>query len=230
MSVHYNEKLLLNQTLQGGYRISRVRRDRRMLSLCAKFACVGAVALVFTGSAIAAPAVAGPWANYLAGGVADAIAINGDDNLIQLAGCGSNCGKGLGPSGLGPPGNTGPGNQGNTTSVGNAGGFGGLPLGGGFGGGSGSGAFSDLSGGDPTLEPYLWIRANRGANGGGTSAQGRLGLGAAQMMCSVGGLSVAADGSVIFAKFFADQTGRKPGRTGCQELVRYPDTEDMAGN
>lgn len=49
------------------------------------------------------------------------------------------------------------------------------------------------------------------------------------MICSVGGLSVAADGSVIFARFFADRTGRRIDRTGCQELVRYPDTEDIAG-
>lgn len=49
------------------------------------------------------------------------------------------------------------------------------------------------------------------------------------MMCSVGGLSVAADGSVIFARFFAGPTGRGTGRTGCQQLVRYPDIEDIAG-
>lgn len=62
MSVSYTEKLWLGQALQGGHRVSRARRNRRVLSLCAKVAVVGAVALLCTGIAMAAPVVgAGAW-------------------------------------------------------------------------------------------------------------------------------------------------------------------------
>ncbi len=231
MSVSYNEKLLLSQALQGGYPISRVRRNRRMLSLCAKFALVGAVALVFTGIAIAAPAVGtGPWADNPAGGAADPIATSADDDLIQLAHHGrgshpnqSNSGGGFGNTGLGNQG------RGNSPVVGNA--LGPRAGGGGNGGGNGGGFFGGGGPGGDGDDPWILVRGVPGAEDGGTQGPGALGLAPGQITCALGenGLAIRSDGQVLFAQFFAEQTGLGFGKDGCEEVVNYPDTEDMAG-